>query len=253
MQKFSKLETEQLRSLIDGPRKCIGFEFFRTKVRGKSRVVIGTWDNVAFQPIGILLKLEEMQSLRGKCPVPATRWQWPLPGVPKSAIPPAGHRSSFGFKRPYEVHTGTDVYCRVGQQVVAALPGVVYIVAPFTGRAAGSPQLHATQAVVVGPPNLAQGPTILYGEIVLAPGIRPGMSVRAGDVLGHVLRVQDSFPSTMLHLELWNSPSAVGRRYVGQAGEEAVDWPLNALRPEGLYDPAPFLRASFLTSHRRKA
>ena len=70
---------------------------------------------------------------------------------------------------------------------------------------------------------------VLYGEIVEAPGLAVGDTVRAGDVVGKVVRVlrQDrGLPTTMLHLELY----ALGIR-------EPVWWRLGESQTPALLDP----------------
>jgi murein DD-endopeptidase MepM/ murein hydrolase activator NlpD len=125
---------------------------------------------------------------------------WPLRGA--EPVVPLNEPGKFGAVRKHDVHTGVDLYCAQGQPVQAVEDGIVVAILDFTGAKADSHWWRDTRAVMVeGPEHV-----VLYGEIQEAPGLAAGASVRAGDVLGEVLRVlrQDrGLPTTMLHLELY--------------------------------------------------
>lgn len=154
-------------------------------------------------------------------------WLWPLPGV-TPAVPIDGP-GKFGAIRKHDIHTGVDLYCAEGQPVQAVEPGTVVAILQFTGANAGSFWWRDTNAVMVE----GDEHVVLYGEIAESPGLTVGMTVRAGDVIGEVVRVlrQDrGLPTTMLHLELY----ARGVR-------EPVWWKLEESQPTGLLDPTEWL------------
>jgi hypothetical protein len=154
-------------------------------------------------------------------------WLWPLPGV--AAAVPLDGPGKFGAVRKHDIHTGVDLYCSQGQTVQAVEAGTIVAILDFTGAKAGSFWWRETRAVMV------QGDehVVLYGEIAEVAGLAVGAPVRAGDVLGEVVRVlrQDrGSPTTMLHLELY-APGVC----------EPVWWRLNESRPDGLLDPTEHL------------
>lgn len=107
----------------------------------------------------------------------------------------------FGTKRKYDTHTGIDIYCREGEQVLNLQEGKVVDVYQFTGEAVGSPWWNDTYAVVVSVGLL----DIVYGEVI--PLVQVGDILLVGDVLGistPVLKTDKGItPTTMLHLEAW--------------------------------------------------
>ena len=150
-------------------------------------------------------------------------WSWPLAGL-AIAVPIEGP-GKFGAVRKHDIHTGVDLYCAEGQPVQAVEAGTVVAILPFTGPKADSFWWRDTRAVMVE----GVDHVVLYGEIVEAPGLAVGDTVRAGDVVGKVVRVlrQDrGLPTTMLHLELY----ALGIR-------EPVWWRLGESQTPALLDP----------------
>jgi len=154
-------------------------------------------------------------------------WLWPLPGVTPTV--PIDGPGKFGAIRKHDIHTGVDLYCAEGQPVQAVEPGTVVAILQFTGANAGSFWWRDTNAVMVEGAEYV----VLYGEIAESSVLTVGTPVRAGDVLGKVVRVlrQDrGLPTTMLHLELY----ARGVR-------EPVWWRLEESQPTGLLDPTEWL------------
>jgi len=165
-------------------------------------------------------------------------WLWPLPGVKRVLSESDG---AFGFRRKHEVHTGVDLYCDEGQEACAIEDGQVLLVVEFTGERVGSPWWNPTKAVLVLHGNCV----VVYGEIEPLPTIRDEMRVRRGQPLGKVLRVRKKNcgkPTTMLHLELWESTEDVVQHYTGNKATVANDWPLDGKRPKGLLDPTSWLK-----------
>ena len=149
-----------------------------------------------------------------------------------TALPLAPHPGAFAVNRKFHTHEGVDLYAEVGTPVVAVESGRVTTVAPFTGAHAGESVScwEDTFAVWV---EGASG-VVLYGEI--APCVRVGQRLEAGQLLGHVLRVlkkDKGRPMSMLHLELHHRGSI-----------EAPQWLVPEERPAVLRDPTPFLLAS---------
>jgi murein DD-endopeptidase MepM/ murein hydrolase activator NlpD len=147
--------------------------------------------------------------------------------VGETALPLSPHPGAYGVVRKNHTHEGVDFYCPAGTAVAAVEAGAVVAVMDFTGPKAGSPWWHDTQAVMV---EGASG-VVLYGEI--APVVRPGDRVMAGQLVGHVtqvLREDKGRPMSMLHLEL-HAPGTC----------DCYEWPVDAAAPGSLRDPTPFL------------
>lgn len=163
------------------------------------------------------------------------QWLWPLPGVARKLSETDG---AFGWKRRYEIHTGSDLYCLEGQEVTAVDDGHVLLVTDFTGEAAGSPWWNQTKAVLV---RHYGGYVVVYGEIEPAADLKVGTPIKRGQPLGHVVRVRKQDrgkPMTMLHFELWRDvESALNNFCADDAMEVACDWKLDGKRPDGLLDP----------------
>lgn len=150
------------------------------------------------------------------------------PGV--TGLPVGQHPGAFGVVRKHHIHEGVDLYCPSGTEVCAVEDGEVVAVLPFTGGKAGLPWWLDTEAVLV---EGASG-VVLYGEVSAA--VKVGASVKAGDPIGHVVRVlrnDKGRPTSMLHLEL----HVPGTRAL-------VEWYANAPRPPSLLDPTVMLQSS---------
>jgi hypothetical protein len=145
--------------------------------------------------------------------------------LPLKYFTPPHPQGLFGAVRKHDIHTGIDLYCLPGEQVLAIEDGVVVKVCAFTGPSAGFPWWNDTEAVLV------EGETgvFLYGEI--NPCVRVGDILGAGNVLGNVktvLKADKGLPMTMLHLELYQH---------GYRGNGEV-WELGKDKPEMLEDPS---------------
>lgn len=168
---------------------------------------------------------------------------WPLPNC-NTWIPIGDHDGAFGHRRRFDMHTGVDLYCKVGQPVVAVEDGEVVGIEIFTGPRAQSPWWHETNAVLIA----GESGVLLYGELQEVPGIRIGARVTAGTVIGHILQVRrkdwrsrlrrlwhgrliDRKPATMLHFERY-TPGTIA----------AVWWNHDEPKPENLLDPTDLLR-----------
>ncbi|WP_434715656.1 peptidoglycan DD-metalloendopeptidase family protein [Paraburkholderia sp. A3RO-2L] len=145
----------------------------------------------------------------------------------ETGLPLAPHPGAFGVRRANHTHEGVDLYAPEGTPVSAVEAGLVVAVVPFTGPHAGLPWWLDTWAVFV------EGPSgvVVYGEI--APSVREGDKLAAGQLLGTVLTVlakDKGRPRAMLHLELHRAGS-----------RSAPEWLEHDARPDVLLDPTPHL------------
>lgn len=144
-----------------------------------------------------------------------------------TGLPLEPHPGAFGVSRQHHRHEGVDFYCPEGTPVHAVEDGIVVRVMGFTGPKADSPWWHDTDAVLVE----GTSGVVLYGEI--APSVKEGERVVAGQIVGHivqVLREDKGRPMSMLHLELHSA----GTR-------DCYEWTDASGRPPSLQDPTPYL------------
>ena len=158
-------------------------------------------------------------------------WIWPLrdstPMLPD-------YPGSFGAIRKHVVHTGIDLYCELGQEVVAAEDGEVISVIGFTGKECQDKSFwwNYTDAVIIS----GNSGYIVYGEVTSR--VKVGEFVKAGDIIAivdtSVLRSFKGRPTVMLHLEILNPeiasvsiPNAVA----------ANRWMESEQQPDLLIDP----------------
>jgi murein DD-endopeptidase MepM/ murein hydrolase activator NlpD len=154
------------------------------------------------------------------------KWIWPIPSV-NCKIPDSEKPGSFGFVRKHDVHTGIDIYCEPGAEVVAVEDGVVKHVEEFTGSNAGSPWWNNTDAVWIE----GNSGVVVYGEIEV--DVKVGQKISAGDIVGRVKTVllkNKGLPMTMLHIELYHSSM-----------NETVWWNKGDKKPGTLLDPTTYL------------
>ena len=150
-------------------------------------------------------------------------WLWPLKGTSPMFPDEPG---LFGAVRKSDVHTGIDLYCERGTEVVAVEDGVVVLVEGFTGPSAPdpSPWWNDTQAILIE----GVSGVVTYGEVKAL--VEVGQIVKAGDTVGvieqPVLRRFKGRPMTMLHLEL-----------MAPGSKATLWWHLNEPQPVNLLDP----------------
>lgn len=147
----------------------------------------------------------------------------------KYKIPTGTEFGAFGVTRKFDMHTGVDMYCLEGDEVVAMEDGEVVAVEWFTGTKVNMPWWNDTQAVAVK----GESGIINYGEVIAY--VKVGDVIKAGDIIGVVTPVlktdKGKVPSTsMLHLEL----------YAEYDGQWAL-WEVGAEQPENLLDPTELL------------
>lgn len=111
----------------------------------------------------------------------------------------------FRAMRRHDCHTGIDLYCELGQKVIAIEDGTVVTVEPFTGKNAGCVWWNDTEAVLI----LGESGVFNYGEVI--PLVKEGDKVKAGQVIAvvdtAVLKNFKGRPMVMLHLELLSHES----------------------------------------------
>lgn len=156
---------------------------------------------------------------------------WPLKDQ-KPLFPDEPGR--FGSIRRHDIHTGIDLYCELGQKVIAMEDGRVVSVEKFTGPNAEdpSPWWNDTSAILIE----GEHGVIVYGE--LTPFVSEGQLVKAGEVIGTIdIPVLKSFkgrPMVMLHLELMTHGS-----------KKTLWWEVDQKRPHNLCDVEKFLLSYF--------
>lgn len=168
-------------------------------------------------------------------------WHWPLrdraPLLPDAP-------GQFGSVRYADVHTGVDLYCELGTEVVAVEDGEVVVVEWFTGKNVAAPDgkpadwWNDTKVVMV---RGASG-IVAYGEVT--PRVQVGDQVKAGQVIAvvdtAVLKPFKGRPMVMLHLELYerlvrdeSAPS--------WSPSHSAWWEKGEPQPGHLLDPTPHL------------
>jgi hypothetical protein len=154
----------------------------------------------------------------------------------KYQIPIDQELGAFGVTRKHDVHTGVDLYCEEGTEVVAMECGVVISIEFFTGPSVNMPWWNDTKAIGV----MGASGIINYGEVIPFSYLEVGDTVSEGDLLGWVTPVlkidKGKVPSTsMLHVELYSS-------YDGNW----CLWPVDAEQPENLLNPTEMLKNAFI-------
>ncbi len=127
-------------------------------------------------------------------------------------------------------HAGIDLTGDVGDVVVAAEPGTVEAILPFT---------RGTYAIYV---RSADGTLINYGEVERGSwqqfGIETGSSVDEGDSLA-IVGAQSGGGAHMLHLEIYSAGTTIAQIRQGR-----MQWPATASPPPLLLDPTRYLLAA---------
>lgn len=152
---------------------------------------------------------------------------WPL----KNSYPLFPDKpGSFASERRHDIHTGVDLYCELGQEIVAVEDGEVFKIENFTGPNADdpSPWWNDTQALLIK----GKSGVVVYGEI--STDLSVGQKVSRGDIVGRVttsvLKKFKGRPMCMLHFELMDA-STTG----------TVWWRTGESKSSVLKDPTPFL------------
>jgi len=140
--------------------------------------------------------------------------EWTAPSFPMDVEDCAGipigenHPGSFLGERKFSPHTGVDLYCENDTPVYSMAPGIVVSIEDFTGKGDDSPWWEDTKCVLIQ----HRFGTVCYGEIEPSFGIKVGMEVSCGALIGTVKRVlkpgkeRPDIPghnTSMLHIELY--------------------------------------------------
>jgi len=154
----------------------------------------------------------------------------------KYQIPTGEDLGAFGVFRKFDRHTGVDLYCEHGDDVLAMEDGEIIAIEWFTGPSVNMPWWNDTMAVAVK----GESGIINYCELVAHPTLKVGDNIKEGRLIGlitPVLKVdKGKVPSTsMLHLELYSE-------YNG----EWVMWELDQPQPTNLMNPTELLQNSLL-------
>jgi hypothetical protein len=156
--------------------------------------------------------------------------KWALKNL-EPQIVPVGSVGDFGFRRSFYHHPGIDIYCGLGQEVVAIEAGIVTNVEYFTGPNANptSPWWNETWSIMIQGTSGALG----YCELKPMPNIHKGTVVLEGETIAiiiPVLKRDKGNGTTMLHFE----------HYLDWT-QEHVTWILDSKRPPQLLNPRALL------------
>lgn len=154
----------------------------------------------------------------------------------KYAIPTGNDLGAFGVTRKFDVHTGVDLYCQEGDEVIAIESGVIVSIEWFTGPSVNMPWWNDTQAVGI----LGKSGVINYGEVKATDNLSVGDMINEGDLIGWIIPVlkkdKGKVPSiNMLHLELYSE-------YDG----EWILWPVGDPQPKNLLNPTKLLQNALI-------
>ena len=154
-------------------------------------------------------------------------WIWPLKNLTPMFPDDPGR---FGVQRLHDYHTGVDLYCEMGQEVVAVEDGEVTLVEWFTGAKSpeASPWWNDTQAILIK----GESGVVTYGEVKALVNV--GDKVSQGQVIAivekPVLTSNKGRPMVMLHIELMSHDATV-----------TLWWRKGEDMPSQLRNPEPFL------------
>jgi hypothetical protein len=156
--------------------------------------------------------------------------KWPLKNKHPS-IPDINSVGDFAFKRSFYYHPGIDLYCSLGQEVIAIESGTVVHIEHFTGKDAepSSPWWNETWSILIE----GDSEVIGYCELIPLPHIQKNYKVTEGEVIATitpVLKKDKGNGTTMLHLEQY----VTGTRH-------HVTWKHDEPKPEELLNPRKLL------------
>ena len=113
----------------------------------------------------------------------------------KVSTKPASYKSgagAFGSNRTGRKHAGCDLYAKVGTPVIASQDGIIRKISkPFYRNVDAVEITHET---CIG----------RYCEISILESLKVGQSVKAGDIIGYVAKI-DGISESMLHFELYDN------------------------------------------------
>lgn len=155
-------------------------------------------------------------------------WVNPLPGCTWSLPMGKYHRSGFGAKRKYSLHTGVDLICKHNQPLASVEDGIVVAIRDFTNgskKKKPAPWLNKTRVILI------EGETgvVAYCNVKERQGLKVGDLVDAGEIIGNVIRLNKKKRrknKCMLHLELYTKET-----------KRRVCWSYHYPKPPQLLDP----------------
>lgn len=155
--------------------------------------------------------------------------KWPLLKSESPKLPSKGSVGDFAFKRSFYMHSGIDLYCDAGQEVVAIESGTVINIDHFTGADSipSSPWWNDTWSIMIE----GESGVIGYCELDPVPILKIGSFVNEGDIIGSIIPVLkkvkiSEIGDSMLHVELYKYGT-----------KEHVTWLIDTEKPEDLLDP----------------
>jgi murein DD-endopeptidase MepM/ murein hydrolase activator NlpD len=171
---------------------------------------------------------------------------WPLPQSVEKTIPETGQQGSFWENRGDRHHAGVDLYAPCNSEVVSIENGIVLQVKEFTSPEK-IPYWNVTCSILI---QNTRGIILRYAELKDAV-IKPGDSVMAGQVIGHVgmvlnpLKIDSSSPMYIQKLKQANLPSMLHFEMHQTQPEDGVNYLggnfFTEIKPDGLLDPTEFL------------
>lgn len=157
-----------------------------------------------------------------------------IPVISTHPIPKHDDPGAFGTIRKFDIHTGIDIYCNNGDQVIAIEDGIVIAIEAFTGPHADSPWWNDTWALLIE----GTSGVLVYGEIDVVEGIAVGCSVKVGDHIGNIKQVlkkdKGITPICMLHFEVHKTGTT-----------KTAWWYHNDSIPPSLLDPTEFVNGLY--------
>ena len=151
---------------------------------------------------------------------------FPLKNINKF-LPNIGSPADFGYQRSFYYHSGIDLYCESGQEIIAIEDGKVVKIDNFTGSNAipPSPWWNNTFSILIEGLSGVLG----YCEILPHKHIYVGLKVMEAESLGiiiPVLKRNKGNGTSMLHLEHYSHNTI-----------EHVEWLIGKEKPINLINP----------------
>lgn len=165
---------------------------------------------------------------------------WPLEKS-KNPVPLYGSPNGWLHPRKYNIHTGVDLFAKLGEPVYAMYEGWIDNIGLFTGDRIFSPWWNETWYISVRHRPVAQMYCFIYGEIKPDKSLLSNGYVEAGQLLGTVQQVikkpKVGQQPCMLHMEAYSDthPAPI------DLGLDKYDDMVQCLDWNGLMDPTDTL------------
>ena len=168
-------------------------------------------------------------------------WKWPLRARPILPDEPG----TFGSVRLEDVHTGVDLYCEMGTDVLAVEDGTVLYCEWFTGQHVATPSgepavwWNDTQVILIqGASGIVAYAEVDPYSIIVKAGDKVVAGQKIAAVREPVLKSFKGRPMVMLHLELYSEVTDTGTTW---SPSHTVWWEKGKEKPTNLIDPTPHL------------